>query len=135
MVTYLHTYEPKNYPPTSLVMIDDIFNIKPLTTSSSMMIFMIAVLTLAFVIVSPMLKLRKCSMLAIVVLVVVTSQGWPLPRKSCMPINFGLLSLAIVLRQSNTIPISSYTPLRHKLHLLPSIPLSQSIISINGLLT
>jgi len=36
--------------------------------------------------------------------------------------------------QSSAIPISSYTPLRHDLHLFPSIPSSQPVISVNGLL-
>lgn len=70
-----------------------------------------------------------------VVLVMVISSEWPLPRKSRTLDTFGLLSLASALRQLNNIPIVNYMPLRIELHLLPSILSSQLVLSINGLLT
>lgn len=121
MVTSLPICEPKNSLPISLVMINDVFEIKPLTTSSLVMILIVVVSTLSSVIVSFILKMRKFSKLAMVVLVVITSMKWPLPRRSCASIIFFLLPLVIAFRYSNTILISNYMPLRYELQLLPSI--------------
>jgi len=116
-------------------MIDDTFDVKPLTISSSVMRFILQVLTLSSIIVFPMMKLRKCSMPITVALVVVISLEWPLPRKSCALDTFGLLSLEITLRKSNNVPIVNYMPLRLRVNLLPSILSSQPILYVNGLLT